>query len=37
MIGAVKIVKHIRNRVLYVRVFEALSERIGLQNHHFIF
>ena len=37
MIGAVKIVKHIRNHVLYLRVFEALSERIGLQHHHFIF
>ena len=35
--GAVKIIKYIRNRVLHLRVFEALCERMGLQHHHFIF
>ena len=37
MIGAVRIIKYVRNRVLHVRIFEALSERIGLQHHHLIF
>ena len=37
MMGAVKIIKYIRNRVLHLRVFEALCERIGLQHHHLIF
>ena len=37
MIGAVKIIKYIRNRVLHLRVFEALCERINLQHHHLIF
>ena len=37
MMGAVKIIKYIRNRVLHLRVFEALCERMGLQHHHLIF
>ena len=35
--GAVKIIKYIQNRVLHLRVFEALCERMGLQHHHLIF
>ena len=35
--GAVKIIKYIRNRVLHLRVFEALCERMRLQHHHLIF
>ena len=37
VMGAVKIIKYIRNRVLHLRVFEALCERMGLQHHHLIF
>ena len=37
MIGAVKIIKYIRNRVLHLRIFEALCECIGLQHYHLIF
>ena len=37
MMGAVKIIKYIHNRVLHLRVFEVLCERIGLQHHHLIF
>ena len=37
MMEAVKIIKYIRNRVLHLRVFEALCERMGLQHHHLIF
>ena len=37
MMGAVKIIKYIWNRVLHLRVFEALCERMGLQHHHLIF
>ena len=37
MIEAVKIMIYIRNRVLHLRVFEALCERMGLQHHHLIF
>ena len=37
MMRAVKIVKNIRNRVLHLRVFEALCERMGSQHHHLIF
>ena len=37
MIEAVKIIKYIHNRVLHLRVFEALCERMGLQHHHLIF
>ena len=37
MIKAVKIIKYICNRVLHLRVFEALCERMGLQHHHLIF
>ena len=37
MMGAVKIIKYIRNRVLHLRVFVALCERMGLQHHHLIF
>ena len=29
VMGAVKIIKYIRNRVLHLRVFEALCERMG--------
>ena len=35
--GTVKIIKYIRNRVLHLRVFEALCEQMGLQHHHLIF
>ena len=37
MMGAVKIIKYIRNRVLHLRVFEAPCECMGLQHHHLIF
>ena len=37
MMGALKIIKYIRNRVLHLRVFEALCERMGSQHHHLIF
>ena len=37
MMGAVKIIKYIRNRVLHLRVFEAMCEHMGLQYHHLIF
>ena len=37
MMGAVKIIKYIRNRVLHLRVVEALCERMGSQHHHLIF
>ena len=37
MMGAVKIITYIRNRVLHLRVFEALCKRMGLQHHHLIF
>ena len=37
MMGVVKIIKYIRNRVLHLRVFEALCERMGLQHNHLIF
>ena len=37
MMGAVKIIKYIRNCVLHLRVFEALCERMGLQHHYLIF
>ena len=37
MMGAVKIIKYTWNRVLHLKVFEALCERIGLQHHHPIF
>ena len=37
MMGAVKIIKYIRNPVLHLRVFEALCERMGLQHYHLIF
>ena len=37
MMGAVKIIKYIRNRVLHLTVFEALFERMGLQHRHLIF
>ena len=37
MMGAVKTIKYIHNRVLHLRVFEVLCERMGLQHHHLIF
>ena len=37
MMEAVKMIRYIRNRVLHLRVFEALCERMGLQHHHLIF
>ena len=37
MMKAVKIIKYIRNRVLHLRVFEALCECMGLQHYHLIF
>ena len=37
MMGAVKIIKYIRNRVFHLRVFEALCERMDLQYHDLIF
>ena len=37
MIGLIKIIKHIRNHVLHLRLFEALRWRFGLQHHHFVF
>ena len=37
MMGAVKTIKYIHNRVLHLRVFEVLCERMGLQHHYFIF
>ena len=37
MIKAVKIIKYIRDRILHLRVFEALCERMDLQHQHLIF
>ena len=37
MMGAVKIIKYIRNRALHLKVFKALCERMGLQHYHLIF
>ena len=37
MMGAVKIIKYIRNRALHLRVFKALCEGMGLQHHHLMF
>ena len=37
MIGAVKIITYICNRVLHLRLFEALCEGMGLQHYHLIF
>ena len=37
MFETVKIIKYIRNRILHLRIFEALRERMGLQHYHFIF
>ena len=37
MMGAVKIIKYIRNRVLHLKVFKALCQRMDLQHHHLIF
>ena len=37
MMGAVKIIRYIRNCILHLRVFEALYERMGLQHHYLIF
>ena len=37
MMGVVKTIKYIHNRVLHLRVFEVLCERMGLQHHHLIF
>ena len=34
---AVQIIRYIRNRVLHLRVFVALCERMCLQHHHLIF
>ena len=36
-LGAVKIIKYIGNRVLHLKVLEALYERMDLQDHHLIF
>ena len=37
MIGSVKIIKYVYNRVLHLRLFEAPCERMGLQHYRFIF
>ena len=37
MMGAVKIIKYVRNRVLHLRVFKALCKRMDLQHYHLIF